>query len=100
VQPQTRILMRALQRLTFPTLLFVNKIDRAGSGSGRVLDEIEQRLTPEIVPDGLGPTELGRGRDVRARSAADDDLAERRAARASSIPSSSALRSPAPGVDE
>ncbi len=30
VQPQTRILMRALQRLRIPTLLFVNKIDRPG----------------------------------------------------------------------
>src|SRR6204780_2170310 len=28
VQPQTRVLMRALQRLKIPTLLFVNKIDR------------------------------------------------------------------------
>jgi ribosomal protection tetracycline resistance protein len=28
VQPQTRVLMRALQRLRLPTLLFVNKIDR------------------------------------------------------------------------
>src|SRR6185312_17176869 len=28
VQPQTRVLMRALRRLRVPTLLFVNKIDR------------------------------------------------------------------------
>src|SRR5438445_13733328 len=58
VQPQTRVLMRALQRLDVPTLLFVNKIDRAGADPGRVLAEIEQRLTPAIVPmgsaDGLG----------------------------------------------
>src|SRR5213075_3322936 len=58
VQPQTRILMRALQRLRVPTLLFVNKIDRAGADVDRVLDEIEQRLTPDGVPmgspDGLG----------------------------------------------
>ncbi len=30
VQPQTRILMRALQRLRIPTLMFINKIDRLG----------------------------------------------------------------------
>jgi ribosomal protection tetracycline resistance protein len=58
VQPQTRVLMRALQRLEVPTLLFVNKIDRAGADPERVLDEIEQRLTPNVVPmgsaDGLG----------------------------------------------
>ena len=37
VQPQTRLLMRALQRLRIPTLMFVNKIDRAGAGDERVL---------------------------------------------------------------
>ena len=35
VQPQTRILMRALQRLRVPALLFVNKIDRRGAGYDR-----------------------------------------------------------------
>src|SRR6266566_2850008 len=44
VQPQTRILMRALPRLRVPTLMFVNKIDRPGADPERVLDEIEQRL--------------------------------------------------------
>src|SRR5213078_4851438 len=42
VQPQTRIVMRALQRLRVPALMFVNKIDRAGADPERVLDEIEQ----------------------------------------------------------
>ena len=46
VQPQTRILMRALQRLRIPTLLFVNKIDRVGADVERVLAEIEDKLTP------------------------------------------------------
>jgi ribosomal protection tetracycline resistance protein len=46
VQPQTRILMRALQRLRIPTLLFVNKIDRVGADFERVLAEIEDKLTP------------------------------------------------------
>ena len=31
VQAQTRVLMRTLQRLRIPTLIFVNKIDRAGA---------------------------------------------------------------------
>jgi ribosomal protection tetracycline resistance protein len=31
VQAQTRVLMRALRRLGIPTLIFVNKIDRAGA---------------------------------------------------------------------
>src|SRR6185503_9120573 len=50
VQSQTLVLMRALQRLRVPTLLFVNKIDRAGADVGRVLREIADRLTPAIVP--------------------------------------------------
>ena len=52
VQPQTRILMRALQRLRIPTLVFVNKVDRAGANPDRVLQEISERLTPAIVPMG------------------------------------------------
>jgi ribosomal protection tetracycline resistance protein len=52
VQPQTRILMRALQRLRVPTLLFVNKIDRRGAGDARVLRAIAERLSAAIVPMG------------------------------------------------
>src|SRR5690242_12176823 len=36
VQAQTRVLMRALQRLRVPTLIFVNKIDRRGAATDRV----------------------------------------------------------------
>ena len=52
VQPQTRLLMRALQRLRVPTLVFVNKIDRRGADVERVLGSIRERLTPAIVPMG------------------------------------------------
>ena len=52
VQPQTRILWRALQRLRVPTLFFINKIDRRGAGDQRVLADIAERLTPAIVPMG------------------------------------------------
>src|ERR671934_1241740 len=41
VQPQTRILMRALQRVRIPTLLFVNKVDRRGADCERALRGIE-----------------------------------------------------------
>src|SRR5438445_7264322 len=40
VQPQTRVLMRALLRLRIPALLFVNKIDRAGAGEEPVMQAI------------------------------------------------------------
>jgi ribosomal protection tetracycline resistance protein len=52
VQAQTRLLMRALQRLRIPTLVFVNKIDRAGAQHERVLQSVSDRLTPAIVPMG------------------------------------------------
>jgi ribosomal protection tetracycline resistance protein len=52
VQAQTRVLMRALERLRIPTLIFVNKIDRAGSDCERVLNDISERLTPAIVAMG------------------------------------------------
>ena len=52
VQPQTRILMRALERLRVPALIFVNKIDRRGAGYERLLSAISARLTPAIIPMG------------------------------------------------
>src|SRR4029077_17256569 len=50
VQPQTPLLFRALQRLTVPTLIFVNKIDRTGAGDSRILGGLKGRLSPSIVP--------------------------------------------------
>lgn len=58
VQAQTRVLLRTLQRLRIPTLLFVNKIDRCGAQEGTLLRAIARRLTPVAVPmgrvEGLG----------------------------------------------
>ena len=63
VQPQTRVLMRALRRLRIPALLFVNKIDRAGAAEERVLRSIAARLSPAVVPmgsaSGLGTRAAG-----------------------------------------
>src|SRR5215471_12018353 len=55
VQAQTRVLMR---RLRIPTIIFVNKTDRAGAHTGRVLTGIAERLTPSIVAMG-SVTRLG-----------------------------------------
>jgi ribosomal protection tetracycline resistance protein len=85
VQSQTRILMRALQRLRLPTLLFVNKIDRPGAGDERVVQAISERLTPAIVPMGtlreLGTRAarftLSGGDDADFRARLSEVLAER-----------------------
>ena len=58
VQPQTTLLMRALQRLGVPTLIFVNKIDRRGADAERTLAAIEERLTPAVFAMGA-PADLG-----------------------------------------
>jgi len=52
VQAQARVLMRALRRLRIPTLIFVNKTDRAGARPERVLADIADRLTPAVVAKG------------------------------------------------
>jgi ribosomal protection tetracycline resistance protein len=63
VQAQTRVLLRTLRRLRIPTLLFVNKIDRAGADTDRTLAAIAGKLTPAIVP-------MGRSSGVGTRAAA------------------------------
>ncbi|MFE1955401.1 tetracycline resistance ribosomal protection protein Otr(A) [Streptomyces sp. NPDC059524] len=50
VQSQTRLLLRTLRRLGLPTLIFVNKVDRAGARIAPLLDDIRRRLTPHVVP--------------------------------------------------
>ena len=52
VQPQTVVLWRALRRLAIPTMIFINKIDRAGAAPARVTAEIGRRLAPGA---GTGP---------------------------------------------
>jgi len=85
VQPQTRVLMRALRRLRIPALLFVNKIDRAGAGEERILRAITARLSPAVVPmgsvSGPGTRAAGftprDGTDAAARARLAEILAER-----------------------
>ena len=80
VQAQTRLLMRALQRLRVPTLIFVNKIDRPGAGDERVLQAISERLTPAIIPIGSA-SDLGtRAAGFTPSGAADADFGARLAA--------------------
>jgi ribosomal protection tetracycline resistance protein len=72
VQAQTRILMRALQRLGVPTLIFVNKLDRAGARPEEVLAEIAEKLSPAIIATGSALDAGTRGARFRPYGAADD----------------------------
>src|ERR1700722_18369185 len=62
VQSQTRVLMRTLERLGIPTLIFVNKIDRGGADTGRTLAAIAGKLTPAVIA-------LGSARDLGTKAA-------------------------------
>ncbi|MEV4534166.1 translation factor GTPase family protein [Asanoa sp. NPDC049518] len=63
VQPQTRVLTRALRRLGIPLLVFVNKVDRRGARPAELLAELERRLD-------LRPQSMGAVRDAGTRTAA------------------------------
>ena len=71
VQPQTRVLWRALQRLHIPTLLFVNKIDRNGAQDEALLQSIGEKLTQAIIPMGA-TSELGTRRALYTPYSATD----------------------------
>ncbi|PWI13774.1 tetracycline resistance ribosomal protection protein Otr(A) [Streptomyces sp. Act143] len=49
VQAQTRVLMRTLRRLRLPTLVFVNKVDRAGARAEGLLADVRRLLTPHVA---------------------------------------------------
>ncbi len=71
VQAQTRVLMRTLQRLRIPVIIFVNKIDRGGAGYERVLRDISARLTPAVVAMGTARAPGTRHADWTAADGAD-----------------------------
>ncbi|MDD6034091.1 MAG: TetM/TetW/TetO/TetS family tetracycline resistance ribosomal protection protein [Oscillospiraceae bacterium] len=50
VQAQTRLLWKALRAMEIPTLLLINKIDRAGADPERVLAQIRKELSPAALP--------------------------------------------------
>src|SRR5215470_5591292 len=72
VQPQTRILMRQLQRLRLPALLFVNKIDRAGARADGVLQDISRRLKVTAIAMGQVAA-IGTQRAAFIASGSDDE---------------------------
>jgi ribosomal protection tetracycline resistance protein len=74
VQPQTTILMRSLQRLGIPALLFVNKIDRAGADPERALREIRARLQLDVIAMGSVHGAGTHDAAVRPAGPGDDDF--------------------------
>ena len=77
VQAQTRVLMRTLQRLRLPTLLFVNKIDRLGADGERVLRAVAETLAPAVVAMGEVRGPGARGAQFEPYGPADRGFAAR-----------------------
>jgi ribosomal protection tetracycline resistance protein len=75
VQAQTRILMRSLQRLEIPALLFVNKVDRPGADPGRALRDIARRLKVAAFAMGRVTGAGTHGAHVTASGADDAEFA-------------------------
>ena len=71
VQAQTRVLMRALQRLRIPTLIFVNKIDRTGARVRRGAARRSPSGSRRRRRDGRGHATGTRGAAFRPFAAAD-----------------------------
>jgi ribosomal protection tetracycline resistance protein len=59
VQPQTRVLMRALRRLRLPTLVFINKIDRSGACPDAAVRALVDRLGLPVVVLGTAGSRTG-----------------------------------------
>ncbi len=49
VQAQTRVIIRILERLGLPFLVFANKMDRAGASLERTLDALREELAGAVV---------------------------------------------------
>ncbi|RLD40367.1 MAG: GTP-binding protein [Bacteroidetes bacterium] len=49
VQAHADTLWKALRKTNIPTLIFINKIDRAGADTDSVIREIKKELSPDIV---------------------------------------------------
>jgi ribosomal protection tetracycline resistance protein len=50
IQAQTRTLFAALTKLRIPTLIFINKIDRAGAQAETLIARIKEKLTERVLP--------------------------------------------------
>ncbi len=71
VQAQTRVLMRTVREMRLPTLLFANKIDRAGARDDELIAEVRRTIAPHIVS--MTRTRAMGTRDVVARPESLDD---------------------------
>lgn len=73
IQPQTKLYFEVLQKLHIPTLIFINKIDRIGANSEKVLESIRTELSPHVLPT---PLDLSDEDSIALLSTNDESLLE------------------------
>ena len=49
IQAQTKLLFSTLQKLQIPTIIFINKIDRAGVNLERLYMDIKTNLSQDVL---------------------------------------------------
>ncbi|MCB7025420.1 MULTISPECIES: GTP-binding protein, partial [Bacteroidales] len=49
IQAQTKLLFNTLQKLQIPTIIFINKIDRAGVNLERLYLDIKANLSQDVL---------------------------------------------------
>jgi Translation elongation factors (GTPases) len=76
IQAQTELLFAALKQTRTPTVLLINKIDRAGSDVGKLIEEIKTRFTPAVVSFHKVINQGGRDCAVQKRAFTDTAFAE------------------------
>ncbi|MCE2439876.1 MAG: TetM/TetW/TetO/TetS family tetracycline resistance ribosomal protection protein [Candidatus Latescibacteria bacterium] len=50
IQAQTESIWAALETLNIPVILFVNKLDRIGADTAKVVDNLKRRFSPDVIP--------------------------------------------------
>jgi ribosomal protection tetracycline resistance protein len=68
----TRILFNTLKALKIPTIIFINKLDRLGANSYKVIDDIKKNMSDKVV--GLQEVYNEGGKDVSVSELFKSDL--------------------------
>ena len=74
VQSQTELFFNALCSAKIPTIIFVNKIDRAGVETDKILAEIKRTLSADVLPINAVKSQGARDCAVENRVFDDDDI--------------------------
>lgn len=76
IQAQTEILFEALKQTKTPTIVLINKIDRAGSDVAKIIQEIKNRFNPAVIPIDHVLSQGDKDCKIRKRDLTEQDFLE------------------------